>query len=271
MSEALKPGLYIVSDSLGETADQVAKAALSQFEPNLFRVVRVPKISSAQQLETVVTAACREECVFFYTFADPFLRTEMERICDNTRVLAVDILGPVVEALSHVASAEPAWKAGMIRKTDRGYFQKIEALEFAVKHDDGRNPDELDMAEVVLIGVSRTSKTPLSMYLAFKGYKVANVPLMPEVEPPPKLFTLDPRRVFGLISDAEHLVEVRSQRLSELGTYARRYADRDYVERELESARALMRRIGCIVVRVNNRAIEETAQEILRHLETVLP
>ncbi len=112
-----------------------------------------------------------------------------------------------------------------MRRTDRGYFERVEALEFAVKHDDGRNPEGLDDAEIILIGVSRTSKTPLSMYLAFKGYQVANVPLAPEVAPPKQLFDIDVRKVFGLVSDPELLVSIRRQRIVELGPYARRYAD----------------------------------------------
>lgn len=263
--------VYILSDSLGETADQVAKAALSQFDADLFHLVRLPKVGSTVQLEQLVTAACGERCVFLYTLADPSLREEMRHIASKLDILAIDILGPCIEALALTSGVVPAWQAGMIRKTDRGYFEKIEALEFAVKHDDGRGVEELDEAEIVLIGVSRTSKTPLSMYLAFKGYKVANVPLMSEVEPPSQLMEIDSRRVFGLISSPELLAEIRGQRISDLGGYARRYADREAIERELENARALMRRIGCIVVKTEARAIEETAQEILRHLEASFP
>jgi regulator of PEP synthase PpsR (kinase-PPPase family) len=259
--------VYILSDSLGETADQVAKAALSQFDADLFHLVRLPKVGSTVQLEQLVSGARDERCVFLYTLADPGLRDEMRTIAATVDVLAIDIMGPCVEALALVSGEVPSWQAGMIRKTDRGYFEKIEALEFAVKHDDGRGTEELDDAEIVLIGVSRTSKTPLSMYLAFKGYKVANVPLTSEVDPPPQLLEIDNRKVFGLVSSPELLAEIRGQRISDLGPYARRYADRESIESELDNARALMRRIGCIVVSTETRAIEETAQEVLRHLE----
>ena len=259
--------VYILSDSLGETADQVAKAALSQFDADLFHIVRLPKVGSTVQLEQLVVAACGERCLFLYTLADPSLRDEMRHIANKVDILAIDILGPCIEALALISGEVPAWEAGMIRKTDRGYFEKIEALEFAVKHDDGRGAEELDEAEIVLIGVSRTSKTPLSMYLAFKGYRVANVPLMSEVDPPPQLMEIDNRKIFGLISSPEMLAEIRGQRISDLGLYARRYADREAIEREVDNARALMRRIGCLIVKTEARAIEETAQEILRHLE----
>lgn len=259
--------VYILSDSLGETADQVAKAALTQFDGDVFHVVRLPKVSTRGQLQGLVAGACHDGGVFLYTLAAPKLRDEMQRIATQLGVVAVDILGPAVTALETVSQVSPAWEAGLTRLTDRGYFERIEALEFAVNHDDGRNTELLHEAEIVLVGVSRTSKTPLSMYLAFKGYRVANIPLSIEMEPPPQLFEVDNRRIFGLVTDPELLVEIRKQRLVELGGYARRYADMDAVQRELDEARALMRRLGCIVIKTGGRAIEETAQEILRYME----
>lgn len=259
--------IYILSDSLGETADLVARAAASQFAGGTFELVRLAKVSSAGSLEELVRAAATQGCVLFYTLANPVLRERMHTVVAELGVTAVDILGTAVEALSHAAGAQPTGEVGAIRKTDRGYFERIEALEFTVKHDDGRNPEGLAEAEIILIGASRTSKTPLSMYLAFKGYKTANIPLMDEVAPPAELFEVNPRRVFGLTSDPDLLSSIRSKRLTELGTYARHYAEREAVVRDLESARALMRRLGCIVVRTDNRAIEETAQEIIRYLE----
>ncbi len=258
--------IYILSDSLGETADLVARAAASQFPRDTFEVVRFPKLSSAGSLEEVVRSVCKERCVFFYTLADRRLRDRMPDVVSELGVPAVDILGTAVSGLSSAAGVEPTGEVGAIRKTDRGYFERIDAMEFAVEHDDGRSIEGLTEAEIVLIGVSRTGKTPLSMYLAFKGYRVANIPLLPDLEPPPELFELDKRRVFGLEADPDLLVAIRKQRISELGGYARQYAQRDAVARELESARAVMRRIGCAVVDAGNRAVEETAQEILRYL-----
>lgn len=259
--------IYILSDSLGETADLVAHAAASQFSRDAFEFVRLAKVSSAGSLEELVRAASGQGCVFFYTLADPALRERMYAVVAELGATAVDILGTAVEALSQASGITPTGEVGAIRKTDRGYFERIEAMEFTVKHDDGRNPEGLAEAEIVLIGASRTSKTPLSMYLAFKGYKTANIPLMDEVDPPVELFQVNPRKVFGLTSDPDLLSAIRSKRLTELGAYARHYAEREAVVRDLESARALMRRLGCIVVRTDNRAVEETAQEIIRYLE----
>jgi [pyruvate, water dikinase]-phosphate phosphotransferase / [pyruvate, water dikinase] kinase len=259
--------IYILSDSLGETADLVARAAASQFSRGAFELIRLAKVSSAASLEELVRAAVSPGCVFFYTLADPLLRERMHAVVAELGATAVDILGTAVDALSRASNIAPTGEVGAIRKTDRGYFQRIEAMEFTVKHDDGRNPEGLSGAEIILIGASRTSKTPLAMYLAFKGYKTANIPLMTEVDPPPELFRVNPRKVFGLTSDPELLASIRSKRLTELGTYARNYAEREAVWRDLESARSLMRQLGCIVVRTDNRAVEETAQEIIRYLE----
>jgi len=265
MNDSGRPTVYVLSDSLGETAELVARAAIAQYPPEAFRLIRLPKVSSAGQLTDVVRAACRSDCVFFYTLASPRLRDEMVRVIGETRANAVDILGRGIEVLSQATGVPPTGEIGVLRRTDAEYFERIEALEFAVAHDDGRGVDDLSEAEIVLIGVSRTSKTPLSMYLAFKGYKVANIPLASGMEPPKQLFDVEPRRVFGLTADPELLAEIRSQRFGDLGTFARRYADREAVEREVEEARALMKRIGCVVINTGNKAVEETAQEIVRY------
>lgn len=263
---ARKPiAIHVVSDSLGETGEMVARAALAQFEPDSFRIERLPKILNPGQLRDVVRSHCGSHCLFLYTLVNEALRLEMERLCDEG-VNGVDLLGPAVRMLSTVTDRAPAGEAGTIRRTDQEYFDRIEAMEFAVKHDDGRNPEGLLEADVVLIGVSRTSKTPLAMYMAFKGHRVANVPLAPGSAPPQELFDVDPRKVFGLVTNADVLLEIRTARMRELGTWVPGYADRESIEKELIEARALMRRLGCIVVHTDDRAVEESAQEIIRHL-----
>ncbi|MDI6902017.1 MAG: pyruvate, water dikinase regulatory protein [Anaerosomatales bacterium] len=258
--------IYIVSDGIGETAHQVAKAALGQFAQGAFRVVRLPKITTKAQLAEAVEESCHEGCVFLYTLANPALRAEMERLVTEQGLAAVDVLGPVVAQLAETAETEPLGVAGTMRRIDRSYFERVAAMEYTVHHDDGRGLATLDEADIVLLGVSRSSKTPLSMYLASKGFKVANVPLVYGVEPPAEIFELDPKRCFGLVIDAETLAEIRSRRMTGLGGYTKRYAERETVERELEWARGVMRQIGCVVVRTENRAMEETAEEILRYV-----
>lgn len=258
--------VHVVSDSLGETGEMVARAVVAQFEDDAFRIERLPKVTRPEQLQEMVRTHCGEHCIFLYTLVDPALRDAMAALV-TSGVHAVDILGPSVAVLASATGRRPTGEAGAVHRTDENYFDRIEATEFAVMHDDGRNPEGLIHADLVLLGVSRTSKTPLSMYLAFKGYRVANVPLAHGVLPPEQLFDLDPRRVFGLMTDASILVDIREERMREIGTYVPGYADREAVENELEEARALMRRIGCIVIRTDNRAVEESAQEILRYLD----
>jgi len=259
--------IHVLSDSVGETADAVARAAGAQFARGTFRVERLPKISTVEELRDCVTSHCGEHCIFFFTLAEPHLREEMQRLMDTSNVNGVDILGPAVELLSTTSKIQPTGLAGAYRLPDEAYYDRIEAMEFAIKHDDGQHPEGLVEADVVLVGVSRTSKTPLSMYLAAKGFRAANVPLVPGSTPPEQLFELDPRRVFGLISSVETLADIRSKRMDELGAYVPGYAERERIESELEDARAVMRRIGCLVVRTDNRAIEETAQDIIRYLK----
>jgi regulator of PEP synthase PpsR (kinase-PPPase family) len=189
----------------------------------------------------------------------------MEQLC-REGANGVDLLSPAVQLLTATTGYVSTGEVVSIRRTDEDYFDRIEAMEFAVKHDDGRNPEGYVDADVVLVGVSRTSKTPLAMYLAFKGIRCANIPLAPGMTPPEELFSVDPRKVFGLVTDPEVLLEIRKERMRELGTWVPRYAEREAVEAELEEARALMRRLGCLVVHTDNRAVEEAAQEILRQL-----
>ncbi len=154
---------------------------------------------------------------------------------------------------------------------DQYYFRRIEAIEFTIAHDDGRNPQEIAQADIVLLGVSRSSKTPTSIYLSQQGYKVANIPLDPSTEPPKEIFDVERTRLFGLMTTAEVLVSIRQRRLGRAGGVASRYADPEFVYQDLEKARALMRKLGCIVIHTENRAVEETAQEILRYYERVHP
>lgn len=247
----------------------VARAAISQFEPGSFRIERLPKVTSPEQLRDIVRSHCGRHCIFLYTLVQRDLLEEMQKLCDEG-INGIDLLGPSVGLLERCTGLEPIREAGIVRRTDEFYFDRIEAMEFAVKHDDGRNPEGLIIADVVLIGVSRTSKTPLAMYLAFKGIRCANVPLAPGVNPPHELFEVDPRRVFGLVTGADTLIEIRRERMRELGTFVKGYTDMESIQRELDEARSLMRRIGCLVIRTENRAVEESAQEIMRHLQGAL-
>ncbi|MDD4802144.1 MAG: kinase/pyrophosphorylase [Syntrophomonas sp.] len=183
---------------------------------------------------------------------------------DQAGVVCVDILGPIISAFEQASHLIPKREPGLLRKVDEMYYRRVEAVEFAVRYDDGKDPRGILQADIVLVGVSRTSKTPLSMYLAHKRIKVANVPLMPEVAPPEELYKVERGKVIGLIIKPDLLNNIRTERLKTLGlTGQASYANYERITEELEYADRLMKRLGCPVIDVTNRAVEETASKIL--------
>jgi regulator of PEP synthase PpsR (kinase-PPPase family) len=269
-----RPAIYIISDSIGDSAATMAIAAARQFSDGNCIIDRLPNVSSLSQMRPFIErhmAQTQGDMILFYTIADEQLRAELEYYLLDKPVAAVDLIGPAIDAIALATGRAPRGESGLIRETDAAYYERIEAMEFAVEHDDGRNPETMPEADIVLIGVSRSSKTPLSIYLATQGYKVANVPLVIGSEPPQEVYGLDRRRVFGLTTDPTLLSSIRLRRLGNAAGVASRYADLNNVMDDLEQARKVMRRIGCIVVRTDNRAIEEIAQEILRHYHGSFP
>lgn len=261
------PIVYVVSDSIGETAESVAKAAAGQFDTDV-DVVRVPFIRHTEQIAKVVADAARDGAVVCHTLVSPELREFFESEADAKHVRYVDILGPMLDLVASVTKVKPRMKPGIIHKLDEEYFKKVAAIEFAVKYDDGKNPAGFMKADVVLIGVSRTSKTPLSMYMAHKKLKVANLPLVPEVQLPSEIFEIPPYRIVGLIIDPYKLNSIRSERMKALGfSGAANYTDIDRIEDELSYAKEVMRRLHCPVLDVSNKAIEETASRIMAIVE----
>ncbi|MBY4798048.1 kinase/pyrophosphorylase [Collinsella sp. AGMB00827] len=262
-----------VSDALGRTAAEVAFAATGQFPQGIIAIERLAKVDSADIVERRLTPLLKagERVAVLHTIADPTIRAQVEERLALLGVDAVDLLGPVVDTFAHLLNREPRGIAGTIHRTDEQYFQRIQAMEYFVEHDDGRGADDLSEADIVLLGISRTSKTPLSMYLAFQGYKVANIPLAPGLEPPASIFEIDPAKLFGLISTVEVITDIREQRLGDdfSRAVAASYSDPQSIRQEMEEARALMRRLGCFIVRTDQKAIEESAAEIIGRLEAI--
>jgi regulator of PEP synthase PpsR (kinase-PPPase family) len=260
--------LHIVSDSLGDTAAAVVDAALSQF-PKFedIPVGRLTKASSLVEIVSYLDVALAEGIppVVFHTLVDSKLRKGFIEYARAHDIAEVDLIGPSIDALSKVLSTAPLDEPGILHEIDESYRRRMEAMEYAVNHDDGRGEYSIDDADIVLIGVSRTSKTPLSLVLASRGYKVANIPLAVGVKPPDSLFRIDNRKIFGLVSSVPVLSEIRSRRLKSASKVAGDYADPYRIQEDLDDARALMRRLGCIVIHTENKAVEETAQEILRY------
>jgi len=176
----------------------------------------------------------------------------------------INILGQIISTLTQVTKTHPRMEPGIIRKLDEEYFRKVDAVDFAVKYDDGKDPRGLLYADLVVIGVSRTSKTPLCMYLAHKRIRAANLPLVPEVAPPEELFSISPNKIFGLTIKPENLFQIRTERLKSLGLNENAdYASLERIHKELEYANKIMNELGCHVIDVTNRAVEETAGMVL--------
>lgn len=266
-----KLSMFIVSDSVGETAELVAKAAAIQYRQGLETVSlkRFTHIEDESQLKEIVLHAKELQAIIIYTLVKTCMRKSLHEECQRNGIKSVDLLGPVVQQIGLELGEEPLEEPGLVRKLDEDYFKKIEAIEFAVKYDDGRDPRGILQADIVLIGVSRTSKTPLSQYLAHKRYKVANIPLVPEVDPPEELFQIDPRKCFALVISPEKLNSIRKERLVALGLKDdANYAQFGRIEAEIEHFKNISDRIGCPVIDVTSSAVEETANEIISKLLT---
>lgn len=274
------PTIHVISDSVGLTAQTIARAAAAQFGVANPIIETVSKVRSMDEIKRFFDKH-RPQCtqasgdgrmLVFYTLVDLGLAQQFaEYAAEQPDIVAVDILTPAIDALATVSGQEPSHEAGALRAADSYYFRRIAAIEFTIEHDDGRNPQDLTQADIVLIGVSRTSKTPLSIYLSQLGYRVANVPLDPQTEPPHELFEVETSRLFGLMTTPDVLVGIRKRRIGEAANIAKNYAAPEYVYQDLESARALMRRLGCLVIHTEHRAVEETAQEIIHYYERLHP
>ncbi|WP_202080670.1 pyruvate, water dikinase regulatory protein [Caldalkalibacillus salinus] len=267
MSSPERPKVLIVSDSVGETAELVTRAAGSQFDMSQIELRRVPYVEDTATIDEVIGMAIDQRAIIAFTLVVPELRTHLLKEAESAGVKVVDIMGPMLDALQLLYQEPPRFRPGMVHQLDEDYFRKVEAIEFAVKYDDGRDPRGLLRADIVLVGVSRTSKTPLSMYLAHKRVKVANVPLVPEVAPPEELFRMDPSKCIGLTINTEKLNEIRTERLKALGLQAEaNYANVNRIQQELQYANNIMDQIGCHTVDVSNKAVEETANIILERI-----
>ena len=242
----------------------VARATASQFDSGKFDIVRIPYITSSVQIRETLREASKHTCIICHTLVSPELRETLLEEAKKYNLQTVDIMGPMIRAIQAVSDLTPKLKPGLIHMLDQDYFKRVEAVEFAVKYDDGKNPWGLLKADLILVGVSRTSKTPLSMYLAHKKIKVANVPLVPEVPPPDELFQVSPQKIIGLVIDSNKLNEIRAERLKIMRLPPdANYATLNRIGDELEYAMKIMERIGCPVIDVSHKAIEETATEII--------
>lgn len=258
------PVIYVVSDSVGETAELVTKAAISQFNGNNVTLKRFSYVEDLADIDEVISLVKMDQGMIAFTLVKPDIRQYMKDRSEQEGIYSCDIIGPLIDQIQRACGKEPLFEPGLVRKLDEEYFKKIEAIEFAVKYDDGRDPRGIMRADIVLVGVSRTSKTPLSQYLAHKRLKVANVPIVPEVDPPEELFNVPPEKCFGLKISSEKLNNIRRERLISLGLNDQAsYANMDRIHEELAYFDKIAAKIGCQLIDVTNKAVEETANVIL--------
>jgi regulator of PEP synthase PpsR (kinase-PPPase family) len=256
--------IYVVSGGAGTSGELLVQTVLAQFPELHASVIKAPSIRDEREIEEVLAQAAAAGGVIVHTLVDARLREGLNRAGTERKIPTIDLMGPLLDHLSELSGHRPIGRPGRYRETRQEYFDRVEAIEYTVKHDDGRGTDDLPLADVVLIGVSRCGKTPLSMYLAVHGWKVANVPLIPEIPPPKEVYELDRGRVIGLSIEYEHLMthrKVRRERMGDLGPSA--YTRPSDVYGELESTRKLCRQAGFPLVNVTNKPIETVAEEIV--------
>ena len=258
--------LHVVSDATGETAARLVQALEAQFPDQEFVEIRHPRVESEDDLQLAVNRMRGRPAVVVYTLVQPELRDTMRTLCRRARLHYCDLLGHPIDAVARVSGQAAKMTPGSRPPLNSAYFKRMEAIEFAVRYDDGV-AHGLHDADVVLVGVSRTSKTPLSIYLGYLGYRAANVPLVKGIDPPAELFEIDPAKIVGLKIDAKRLAEIRKNRSRRMGGSNHRYSKLLEIYEELENAEAVQRKLGCPVIDTTELSIEETAARVIRLVE----
>lgn len=257
--------LHLLSDSTGETLELIAKACLAQFDHVEMVQHLWPMVRSEGHLDRVLDDIERRPGLVLYTLVNSNIRRELEQKTRRRGIHAVSVLDPVTHALSAVLGQEAKGKPGRQHALDAAYFARVDAIQFTIAHDDGIGWENWEEADIILAGVSRTSKTPTSIYLANRGFKVANIPLVPESPPPPSLYNLRHPLVVGLTTNPDRLIQIRRNRLLSLNQAPETdYVDREAVNAELAFARRIFADNGWPVIDVTRRSIEESAFAIVK-------
>lgn len=263
-----EPGpIYLVSGASGSSGSQVIETVLAQFPKIQVPVIKMTHVRRREQVKKVIAKALKTGGTVVHTLVDPEMRKTLILQGEKQKVPTIDLMGNLLDHLTDVLGCAPAGKPGLYRKLRKEYFDRIAAIEYAMNHDDGQRTRDLSSADIVLTGVSRSGKTPLSMYLAVHGWKVANIPLIIKIPPPPELFRIDRRRVFGLSISYEDLMMHRKKRQEAMGALGpSEYTDRFVVLEEMEAARKIFKKGGFHVISVTGKPIESIADETIEHL-----
>lgn len=265
----MKTTIYIVSGGSGASGEQVVHTILAQFPENSVHVVTIPNIRHSEQIVEVIRRVKQHRGILVHTMVDPELRQQLLEQAESDNVTAFDLMGPLMEYLANIMGQKPVGEPGLYRRLNQTYYDRIAAIDFAMSHDDGRNPDGWDQADVVLVGVSRSGKTPLSLYLSVLGWKAANIPIVPGIDLADRIFKLDRTKVVGLTIDAGQLLLLRQQRQRLLGTTGLSdYTNPQKVHEELSNAREILRRSGFKMIDVTDKPIETSADEVIRLVST---
>ncbi len=261
--------VYVLSDSVGETAESLAKATITQFRNVDIEIRKFPNIQTPSKIDKIFEEMDFENSIVIFTMVLEPLKNRLFELCEEHGVKYHDAMSYIINDLADLTHEEPTHLPGVMRKLNDEYFERIKAVEFAVKYDDGKDPRGVLLAECVLIGISRTSKTPLSMYLAHKNVRVANIPLVPEIPVPKELFEVDPNKIFCLTNDKDVLNKIRRERLKEMGlSTSSDYASMQRIDEELKFAKDLASKLGCRMINVADKAIEESSNIIIRALKS---
>ena len=265
MNKKLK--IIVISDGTGETATAICRAAMIQFKGKDVYFTRYKNVRKKEQINAIFTEAAIHHDLVTYTLVQSELREHIAELSRTKHVKSLDLLGPALTSFSNHFDLEPSQSPGILHQVNDEYFQRVAAMEFTLNHDDGKNIDSLHLADIVLVGISRTSKTPLSIYLSHKGLKIVNIPIIYNQHPPDEVFNIDQRKIFALTIDSSALIEIRRKRLGRLGAvnHTGDYADQSKVLKEVEWADNLYKENKrWPVFNVTNKALEETASEILK-------
>ncbi len=256
--------IYVVSGGKGIAGHTMVHSLIIQYPDSKLPVRVVPDVQSVERIEEVVQMVKQEGGILCHTMVNATLRHNLIRVCEENEVYHVDFMGQLADFLENRLGIQSVNVPGLYRRINSQYFDRIEAMEFTLNHDDGLNHQRLEKAEIVLTGVSRSGKTPLSIYMSMFGWKVANVPLVKGIDPPEELGRVDPGRVFGLSISPSHLIAQRAKRLEQMGKHENSvYVDRNKVYDELRYARFIFEKHGFTIINVTNKPIETTANEII--------
>ncbi|MEE8350201.1 MAG: pyruvate, water dikinase regulatory protein [Acidobacteriota bacterium] len=253
--------VLIVSDGTGETANRMFKAAMLQFSEDVF-ITRHTNIRDKKQIREIFKRTLSDHVLVVFTFVSKSLRNYTEELAQKQNASSIDVLGPTMDTLSTLFHESPVSTPGLLHRVDEQYYARVSAIEYAIRHDNNNSLADLETSDIVLIGVSRTSKTPLGIYLAQDGWKVANIPVVEGTPLPKKLFTIDQGKIVALSMDPKRLAEMRRARLR-LGVKDESYADVDFIKKELEYAQSLYRETTWPVIDVTGKSVEEISQEVL--------